>query len=323
MASLVTVFGGSGFVGRHAVRAIAKAGYRIRVAVRYPNLANFLLPMGAVGQIQILKTNVGKPEQIEAAVKGADAVVNLVGILHQSGHQTFEALHVEAAGAIAGAARAVGARSFVQVSSIGADEDSDSAYAQSKGAGEARVREAFPDAAILRPSIVFGPEDGFFNRFAGMARMFPALPLIGGGHTKFQPVYVSDVASAILKCVQDPSTQHRTYELGGPSVYTFKELMELILRETGRERALIPIPFAIAMLKATFLQMLPNPLLTRDQVKLLKQDNVVSSGALALADLGIQPDSVEAIVPSYLWRYRPEGQYDVMVHEEVGDTSKA
>jgi uncharacterized protein YbjT (DUF2867 family) len=322
MASLVTVFGGSGFLGRHTVRALAKAGYRIRVAVRHPNLGNFLPPMGTVGQIQIVKANVEDEDQIVAAVRGADIVINLVGILYQSGHQRFEAIHAEAAGAIAKAAKAAGAHALVHVSAIGADADSESAYARTKAEGETRVREAFPDATILRPSIMFGPEDNFFNRFAGLARMLPFLPLIGGGHTKFQPVYVSDVATAIVKCTQDSTTRGKTYELGGPSVYSFKELMALLLRETGRKNLLVPVPFALAMLKATFLGMLPKPLLTRDQVKLLKTDNVVSSSALNLADLGIQPDSAEAIVPSYLWRFRAEGQFEESTQDKIAAASK-
>jgi NADH dehydrogenase len=323
MASLVTVFGGSGFLGRHTVRALAGAGYRIRVAVRRPNLANFLVPMGTVGQIQIVKANVDNDDQIAAAIRGADIVVNLVGILYQSGHQRFESLHAEAAGAIAKAAKAAGAHSLIQVSAIGADPDSESAYARTKAEGEARVREAFADATILRPSILFGPEDNFFNRFAGLARMLPFLPLIGGGTTKFQPVYASDVAAAIVTCAQDSATHRHVYELGGPSVYTFKELMGLILRETGRKNILLPVPYWIAMAKATFLQLLPSPLLTRDQVKLLKTDNVVSSGALTLADLGIQPDSLEAILPAYLWRFRAEGQFEESTQDKIAAASKS
>jgi uncharacterized protein YbjT (DUF2867 family) len=322
MTSLVTVFGGSGFLGRHAVRALANAGYRIRVAVRRPNLANFLLPMGTVGQIQVVKANIGDSDQIAAAVRGADIVINLVGILYQSGRQRFEYVHAEAAGAIAEAAKAAGAHAFVQVSSIGADAESESAYARSKAGGEASVRAAFPDATILRPSIVFGPEDDFFNRFAALARMIPFLPLIGGGHTKFQPVYVSDVAAAIVKCAGDPATQGHVYELGGPSIYSFKELMELILRETNRKRLLLPVPYWIAMLQATFLQLMPKPVLTRDQVTLLKTDNVVSNGALSLADLGIHPDSLEAILPAYLWRFRAEGQFEESTQDKIAAASK-
>ena len=316
--TLVTVFGGTGFLGRHTVRALAKAGHRIRVAVRYPNQGFFLPPMGVVGQIALVKCNASEPEQVEAAVRGADAVINLTGILYQRGEQTFDAVHVEAAETIAKAAKAAGARTLVHVSAIGADKHADSSYAASKGEGELRVREAFPSAAILRPSLVFGPEDDFFNRFAALARILPALPLIGGGHTKFQPVFVGDVADAIVRCAGEPELGGKTYELGGPTVYTFKELMEIILRETGRKRLLVPLPFALATLKALFLQFMPKPLLTPDQVTLLKSDNVVT-GADTLATLGIVPTSVEAEVPAYLWRFRAKGQYEELVRERVSE----
>ncbi|HEX4532784.1 MAG TPA: complex I NDUFA9 subunit family protein [Rhizomicrobium sp.] len=307
---LVTVFGGSGFLGRNAVRALAKAGHRIRVAVRYPNLANYLLPMGAVGQIQIAKTDVRDDAQVAAALRGADAAVNLVGILYNGGGQNFDGVHVEAAERMARAAKAAGAQRFVHVSSTGVDEDSDSNYARTKAQGEARVRAEFPSATILRPSLVFGPEDNFFNRFAGLARISPVLPLIGGGHTKFQPVFVGDVADAILRGVEDSAIAGKIYELGGPGIYTFKQLMQIVLRETGRTRLLVPLPFFAAALQSYVLGLLPNPLLTPDQVRLLKTDSVVSPGALTLADLGIQPDSLEAIVPSYLWRFRAKGQFE-------------
>ncbi len=316
--SLVTVFGGTGFLGRHTIRALAKAGKRIRVAVRHPNMGFFLPPMGVVGQIALVKCNVCEPEQVEAAVHGADAVINLTGILYQRGEQTFEALHVLAAETIAKAATAAGARTLVHVSAVGADKHADSDYAASKGEGELRVREAFPSAAILRPSLVFGPEDDFFNRFAALARVLPALPLIGGGHTKFQPVFVGDVAAAILRCADEPELGGKTYELGGPTIYTFKELMEIVLRETGRKRLLVPVPFALATLKAMFLQFLPRPLLTPDQVTLLKSDNVVE-GANTLATLGIVPTSVEAEVGAYLWRFRAKGQYDEIVRERLSE----
>ena len=321
MTSTVTVFGGSGFVGRHTVRALARAGYRVRVAVRHPNLAMYVLPAGNVGQIEIRKTNVREPEQVAAAVRGADAVVNLVGVLYQRGRQSFGEVHAEAAETIAKAAKAEGAKTLVHVSAIGADPEADAAYAASKGEGETRVRAAFPDAAILRPSIVFGPEDDFFNRFAWMARLSPVLPLIGGGHTKFQPVFVGDVAAAVLKCVEDATTRGKTYELGGADVYSFKELMEFILRVIGRKRLLVPWPFALAAINAFFLQFWPKPLLTPDQVTLLKSDNVVTKGAKTLADLGIQPESVEAIVPSYLWRFRARGQYEPTPQSPVSPTA--
>ena len=303
---LVTVFGGSGFLGRHTVRALARAGYRIKVATRHPNRAFFLRPLGTVGQIDFVKCDVADADAVAQALLGADAVVNLTGILFQSG-QTFEDVQADGAANIASAAAAAGVGALVHVSAIGADTESDSAYAVTKAEGEVAVREAFPNAVILRPSIIFGPEDGFFNKFAEMARYFPALPLIGGGKTRFQPVFVGDVAQAILAGLS--RQDGRTYELGGPVSYSFKELMQLILRETGRKRALVPVPFGIAFLKAAFLQLLPNPLLTVDQVRLLKKDNVVSATAPGLADLGIAPTSAEAVIPSYLWRYRAKGEY--------------
>ncbi len=303
---LVTIFGGSGFLGRHTVRALARAGYRIKVATRHPNRAFFLRPLGTVGQIDFVKCDVADAESVARALSGADAAVNLTGILFQKG-QTFEEVQAEGAANIAQAAAAAGVRALVHVSAIGADADSESDYAVTKAEGEVAVREAFPRAVILRPSIIFGPEDGFFNKFAELARFLPALPLIGGGKTRFQPVFVGDVAQAILAGIS--RQDGRTYELGGPATYSFKELMQLILRETGRRRVLMPVPFSIAFLKATFLQLLPKPLLTVDQVKLLKKDNVVSATAPGLADLGITPTSAEAVIPSYLWRYRAKGEY--------------
>ena len=305
---LVTVFGGSGFLGRHTVRALAKAFWRIRVAVREPNQAFFLKPAGTVGQIATLKCDITEAEQVASAVAGADAVVNLTGILLPKG-QSFSDVHSEGASHVAQAAADAGVKALVHISAIGADSESESAYAQSKADGEARVREAFPAATILRPSIIFGPEDDFFNRFAGMARFTPALPLIGGGKTRFQPVFVGDVAAAISVALTSEAARGKTYELGGPMTYSFKELMQIVLRETGRSRALVPLPFGLAMFKSYFLQMLPGALLTPDQVRLLRHDNVVSPTALGLCDLGITPNSVEAEVPSYLWRYRAKGEY--------------
>jgi uncharacterized protein YbjT (DUF2867 family) len=318
----ITVFGGSGFLGRHTVRALAKGGfgYRVRVGVRRPNAANFLLPMGHVGQIQLLHTNVRNEDDIARAVADSDAVVNLVGILYQSGSQKFEALHAEAAGAMAKAAKAAGARAFIHISAIGANPESDSKYASTKAEGEARVREEFPEATIIRPSIVFGPEDSFFNKFAWLARISPALPLIGGGHTKFQPVFVGDVAKAVANCIENDNTRGKTYELGGPAVYSFKALMEVMLQVTERRRLLLPIPFPIAMIQGAILQLLPSPLLTMDQVRLLKTDNVVSPGALTLADLGIEPEPAEAVLPTYLWRFRRKGQFEEPVQERISGT---
>jgi uncharacterized protein YbjT (DUF2867 family) len=303
---LVTVFGGSGFLGRHTVRALARAGWRIKVATRHPNRAFFLKPLGTVGQIDFVKCDVADAESVSRAVMGSQAVINLTGILFEKG-QSFEDVQAEGAAHIAEAAAAAGVSALVHVSAIGADSEASAHYAVTKAQGELAVREAFPNAVILRPSLIFGPEDGFFNKFAAMARIFPGLPLIGGGKTRFQPVFVGDVAQAILVALS--RQDGRTYELGGPTIYSFKELLQLILRETGRKRLLVPLPFGIAALKAMFLQLLPNPLLTVDQVRLLRHVNVVSATAAGLSDLGITPTSAEAVIPSYLWRYRAKGEY--------------
>ena len=305
---LVTIFGGTGFLGRHAVRVLAKAGWRIKVASRHPASGFFLRPLGTVGQIDFVKCDIADREQVAAALAGSDAVVNLCGILFQRG-QSFDDVQAQGAGNVAEAAAAAGVRALVHVSAIGADKDSEAVYAQTKADGERRMREAFPAATILRPSIVFGPEDDFFNRFAAMARISPFLPLVGGGKTRFQPVFVGDVAAAIVTALSSEATRGKTYELGGPTVYSFKQLLQLVLTETGRKRILAPLPFGIAAFQAFFLQLLPKPPLTPDQVKLLKSDNVVADGANTLADLGITPNSVEAEIPAYLWRYRAKGQY--------------
>jgi len=313
-ARQITVFGGSGFLGRYVVRALAKKGWRIKVATRRPNRAFFLRPMGQVGQIGFVKCNVADAEQVGHALSGSQAAVNLTGILYQRG-QSFQGVHVDGAASIAEAAARLGLRALVHVSAIGADPESLSRYAETKAEGEKRVREAFPAATIMRPSLLFGPEDQFFNRFAEMARYFPALPLIGGGRTKFQPVFVGDVAAAIVTALDDPGARSKTYELGGPTIYTFKQLMEIILSETGRKRALVPLPFGLAFLNSIFLQLMPKPLLTPDQVRLLKKDNVVSPTAHTLKELGIQPTTVEAEVPSYLWRFRTKGEYADLARE--------
>lgn len=306
---LVTVFGGSGFLGRHTVRALARAGWRIKVATRHPNRGFFLRPLGTVGQIDFVKCDVTDMESVSAAVMGAQAVVNLTGLLVESGGQGFADVQARGAANIAQSAAQAGVAALVHVSAIGADTESHSDYAISKAQGEIAVREAFADATILRPSIIFGPEDGFFNKFAEMARFAPALPLIGGGKSLFQPVYVGDVAQAIVTALDSPAARGRTFELGGPSVYSFKDLMRLVLQETCRRRALVPLPFTCASLMGAFLQILPKPLLTVDQVRLLKKDNIVAPTAAGLADLGVTPTSLEAVLPSYLWRYRARGEY--------------
>jgi uncharacterized protein YbjT (DUF2867 family) len=312
-SKLVTVFGGSGFLGRHIVRALAKEGWRIRVAVRNPTTAHFLRPMGRVGQIQIVRTNIRRDDSVRAALHGADAAVNLVGILYQSGSQSFDAIHSHGAGRIARIAAKEGVESLLHLSAIGAGPKSSSAYARSKAQGEAQVRSAFPKAVIFRPSIVFGPEDDFFNKFAWLARLAPALPLIGGGKTRFQPVYVGDVARAAAIVLADPAAQGRTYELGGPEIMTFRQILELVLKETHRKRLLVPVPFGLAKFKAFFLGLLPKPLLTVDQVRLLESDNVVGESVDTLRDLGVVPTAAEAILPSYLWRFRPKGQFEAAV----------
>jgi NADH dehydrogenase len=311
--TLVTVFGGSGFLGRHVVRALAKRGYRIRAAVRRPDLAGFLRPMGRVGQIHGVQANLRYPASVDAAVRDADAVVNLVGILYERGRQRFDDVQARGAEAVAQAAKSVGAR-LLHVSAIGADADSLSYYAQSKAEGERRVLATLPEAVIVRPSIMFGPEDDFFNRFAALARLAPALPLPGGGHTRFQPAFVGDVAEAIAKAVDGDLKIGAVYELGGPDVRTFKQLMQFTLATIQRHRLLVPAPFALLKLQAAFLQFLPKPPLTPDQVELLKHDNVVSEDAKrdgrTLEALGIVPESMAAIVPSYLWRFRKAGQFN-------------
>jgi uncharacterized protein YbjT (DUF2867 family) len=311
--TLVTVFGGSGFLGRHVVRALAKRDYRIRVAVRRPELAFHLQPLGRVGQIHAVQANLRYPASVEAAMRDSHAAINLVGLLAEGGAQTFGAVQGEGAGTVARAAAAAGAR-MVHVSAIGADEHSDSAYARSKAAGEKAVLAATPAATILRPSVVFGPEDNFINRFAGLAKISPVMPLIGGGSTKLQPVYVGDVATAVADAVDGKTKAGAPYELGGPEVLSMREIMEIILATIDRERMLLSWPFALAKFQALFLQFMPGPLkLTPDQVTLLRSDNVVSDGAkaagLTLEGLGISADSLEAIAPQYLWRFRPAGQF--------------
>ena len=313
LETLVTVFGGSGFLGRHVVRALANRQYRIRVAVRRPELCGHLRPMGRVGQIHAVQANLRYPQSIAAAVRDADVVVNLVGILFERGRQRFDAVQTNGAEAVALAAKAVDAR-LVHVSAIGADENSPSHYARSKAEGERRVLAAEPAATVMRPSIIFGPEDDFFNRFAGLACLSPLLPLPGGGHTRFQPAFAGDVAEAIAMGVDGSTKPGTIYELGGPDVRTFKDVMEFILATIERRRLLVPVPFALMKLQAAFLQFLPKPPITPDQVELLKHDNIVSDDARGdsrtLEGLGIVPESMAAVVPSYLWRFRKTGQFN-------------
>ena len=315
--TLVTVFGGSGFLGRNVVRALAKRDYRIRVAVRRPELAGHLQPLGKVGQIHAVQANLRYPASVEAAMRDSHVAINLVGILAEGGAQTFDAVQAAGAGAVAKAASAVGAR-MVHVSAIGADENSPSRYARTKAAGEKAVLSATPTATILRPSVVFGPEDQFTNRFASLARMSPMLPLIGGGVTRLQPVYVGDVATAVADAVDGKTTAGAIYELGGPEVLTMREIMEIILATIERRRMLVSLSFGLAKLQALLLQFAPGPLkLTPDQVELLRSDNVVSDAAkaagLTLEGLGVAPESLGAIAPQYLWRFRAAGQFQRVI----------
>ncbi|MEL7529271.1 MAG: complex I NDUFA9 subunit family protein [Pseudomonadota bacterium] len=311
---LVTIFGGSGFLGRHIVQSLARRGYRIRAAVRRPDLATHLQPLGAPGQIMAVQANLRYRWSIDRAVIGSDAVINAVGILAPTGNQTFDAVQAFGPRAIAEAARGAGLSAITHISAIGADADSTSQYARTKAAGEAGVLETLPDSVILRPSIVFGPEDDFFNQFAQMARFAPALPLIGGGETKFQPVYVCDVAEAVARSVDGQLTPGAIYELGGPEHKSFRACLEEMLDITRRSRFLLPIPFPVASAMGKVMQMLPGAPLTADQVELLKTDNVVSEAAIkdgrTLEGIGIEPATLASILPTYLERFRQHGQYD-------------
>jgi len=304
------VLGGSGFIGRYVVQRLAARGDVIAVGCRRAEGARFLMPQGNVGQIAALNLDIGDEEVLPAFLAGNEALVNCVGILRESGPQRFDRVHHTGPARLARLAREAGIERFVHISAIGADSRSTSAYARTKAAGEAAVRDAFPTVTILRPSVVFGPEDQFFNRFAAMAMISPVLPLIGGGETRFQPVYVGDVADAVVKCLDDPATAGRTYELGGPKIYSFRELIELLLAEIRRKRLLLDLPFGLAAFQARLMAILPNPPLTPDQVELLKRDNVVSSGAMTLAALGLTPTAVEGILPTYLDRFRRGGWYE-------------
>jgi len=311
---VITVFGGSGFLGRHVTRALAKRGYRVRAAVRRPDLAFHLQPLGDVGQIAAIQANLRHKWSVERAVEGADAAINLVGILAERGKQGFDTVQAYGARYVAEACEDAGIP-LVHVSAIGADPDSPSGYARSKARGEDWVRQTLGErAVIMRPSIVFGPEDDFFNQFAAMARYSPALPLIGGGETRFQPVYVGDVAEAIARGIDGRLKGGTTYELGGPEVMTFRKCLEEMLEVIERKRALISIPWWAASMQGRFFQMLPGkPLITEDQVRLLRQDNVVSQAAIdegrTLDEIGVKAASVEAILPTYLWRFRVSGQF--------------
>ncbi len=313
---LATVIGGSGFVGRYAVRSLAREGWRVRAACRRPDLAGYLQPMGRVGQIHPVQANLRYPESLAHAVRGVETVVNSVGVLASTGRQTFQAIHVDGPRAAAKAARAAGVTRFIHISAIGADAKSNAQYARTKAAGEAAVLEEFPDAIILRPSIIFGPEDQFFNRFASMARMSPLLPLIGGGKNRFQPIYVADLGDAIAAVAAGAGKPATIYEIGGPEILTFRQLLDKTQTWTSRDRGYFPMPFWLAKLQAVMTWPLPNALrpVTLDQVRMLQRDTIVSDAAKAegrtISALGVaHPDSIAAIVPTYLERFKPKGQY--------------
>ena len=313
-AKLVTVFGGSGFVGRHIVQALTRRGYRVRAAVRRPDLAGHLQPLGDVGQVTAVQANLRYRWSVDRAIEGADAVVNAVGILYPAGRQSFDAVQAFGPRAIGEAAREAGIDNLVHISAIGADAGSDVAYLHSKGLGEAGVLETVPGAVIMRPSIVFGPEDDFFNKFAGMAQLSPVLPLIGGGGTKFQPVYVGNVAEAVAVAIDGGARPDTVYELGGPEVATFRQCLERMLEETGRKRMLVPVPFGVAKIMGRIMGLLPKPLLTADQVRMLQTDTIVSEAAEAdgrtLAGLGVAATAMDVILPTYLVRFREHGQFE-------------
>ncbi len=309
MPPLAVVFGGTGFIGRYLVAALAKEGWRVRVVSRRPARAKWLKNLGQPGQVELVHASLRDGPAVAATLQGATAAVNLVGLLFERGRQSFQAIHVQGAATIAQRARAAGLRRLVHISAIGADPSSPADYARTKAQGEAAVLAAFPDATILRPSLVIGMEDGFFNRFARMAQVSAVLPLVAGGHTRFQPLVVHDLVAAIVAALvapgqANPAVQGRIFELGGPKVYSFKELLEMLLREMGARRLLLPLPMPIAKIQASFLQVLPNPPLTRDQLRLLRTDNVVSGDLPGLADLGIEARSIVTIVPSILAGYR-------------------
>ena len=315
MQGLVTVFGGSGFIGSQVVRALAKRGYRVRIAVRQPNVSYRMRVLGEVGQIELVQANLKNAASIGRALDGAEACVNLVGVLYEQGRQRFHTLHAKGAEDVAAAAKARGISRFVQISALGADADSASKYARTKGLGEAAVRQLIPTATVIRPSVVFGPDDSLFNRFASLATLLPVIPLPGGGETKFAPVYVADLANAIAAAVADPATAGKTYEIGGPKTYSYRQMMELTLAEIQKRRFLLPLPWSLASLIGSLAEIpgkivsIP-PVLTADQVTLLKSDCVPSAGAPGLKALGVtNPTAVEGILPTYLYRYRKGGQF--------------
>ena len=306
---VIAIFGAGGFLGKHLMRQLTKLGYRVKVATRNPYLKGYLKPLGNPGQIELFKTNIFNPEDIKQVLKNCDLAINLVGILHETRKQKFNQVHAKFPYLLSNLCNEIGVKNLVHISALGVREDHISKYMQSKLEGEKNIQKVFKPSVILRPSLVFGPEDKFFNVFASIAQFSPALPLIGGGKTKFSPIYVGDVAKAIVKTLKLENSKPKIYELGGPKNYSFKELMEILLEEIKKKRFLIPIPFSVAKLQSYFLQMMPNPLLTSDQVDMLKYNNIVSGEYPTLEDLGIRGKTIQSILPKYIYRFRTGGQF--------------
>ena len=306
---IIAIFGAGGFIGKHLIRNLTKLGYRIKIATRYPYLKGYLKPLGNPGQIELFKTNIFNEEDVKNVLKNCDLAINLVGILYETRKQKFNHIHSHFPYLLSNLCNELGIKNLVHISALGVKEKHDSLYMKSKLEGEKNIQDTFKPSIILRPSVVFGPEDKFFNTFASLAQFSPVLPLVGGGKTKFAPIYVGDLAKAIVKALELNNSEPKIYELGGPENYSFKELMEILLREIKKKRFLIPIPFGFAKFQSYFLQMLPNPLLTPDQVELLKHHNIVSGDYPTLDDLGITGTPIESILSKYIYRFREGGQF--------------
>jgi len=306
---IIAIFGAGGFIGKHLIRNLTKLGYRIKIATRNPYLKGYLKPLGNPGQIELFKTNIFNEEDVKNVLKNCDLAINLVGILYETRKQKFDHIHSHFPYLLSNLCNELGIKNLVHISALGVKEKHDSLYMKSKLEGEKNIQDTFKPSVILRPSVVFGPEDKFFNTFASLAQFSPVLPLVGGGKTKFAPIYVGDVAKAIVKALELNNSEPKIYELGGPENYSFKELMEILLREIKKKRFLIPIPFGFAKFQSYFLQMLPNPLLTPDQVELLKHHNIVSGDYPTLDDLGITGTPIESILSKYIYRFREGGQF--------------
>ena len=306
---IIAIFGAGGFIGKHLIRNLTKLGYRIKIATRYPYLKGYLKPLGNPGQIELFKTNIFNEEDVKNVLKNCDLAINLVGILYETRKQKFNHIHSHFPYLLSNLCNELGIKNLVHISALGVKEKHDSLYMKSKLEGEKNIQDTFKPSVILRPSVVFGPEDKFFNTFASLAQFSPVLPLVGGGKTKFAPIYVGDLAKAIVKALELNNSEPKIYELGGPENYSFKELMEILLREIKKKRFLIPIPFGFAKFQSYFLQMLPNPLLTPDQVELLKHNNIVSGDHSTLKDLGISGTQIQSILPKYIYRFRTGGQF--------------